>query len=207
MVWATAYKTLNIISSISLDVFFIYSCNIKHQVSMLSLTPLGCHMDKGRPKTKQSCLRPEACCYMVYCFLYKHGDLVLYVTWIYKENDKVVQTMLPKSNGILNSIGLIYESVSIYILHCDRLHIRCAGVPHGLQPQDYGGAVTSADDLFPEKKEQTLLISSLFYILGVNWISTGCVILPMSMWQPNGVNDNMETWCFMLHEYIKKTIK
>jgi hypothetical protein len=32
----------------------------KHRVSMLSLTQLACHMDKGRPKTKQSCLRPEA---------------------------------------------------------------------------------------------------------------------------------------------------
>ena len=46
---------------------------------------------------------------------------------------------------------------------------RISGVPHGLQPQDYAGAVTSAGDLFPEKKEQkTPLISSLFYIFRVN---------------------------------------
>jgi hypothetical protein len=31
-----------------------------------------------------------------------------------------------------------------------------------------GGTAPSTGDLFPEKKEQTLLISSLFYILGVN---------------------------------------
>ena len=63
-----------------------------------------------------------------------------------------------------------------------------SSVPHGLQPQDSepssgknesqlgdylqcggpGGTAPSTGDLFPEKKEQTLLISSLFYILGVN---------------------------------------
>jgi hypothetical protein len=40
----------------------------------------------------------------------------------------------------------------------------------------FKGTAPSTGDLSPEKKEQTLLISSLFYILGVNWISTGCVI-------------------------------
>jgi hypothetical protein len=78
MVWGTAYKTLKLATWTKADprqnilvcdqkldatwciAFFIYSYNIMHQISMLSLTPLGCHMDKGRPKTKQSCLRPEA---------------------------------------------------------------------------------------------------------------------------------------------------
>jgi len=48
--------------------FKMSSFNIKHQVSMLSLTPLGCHMDKGRPRTKQSRLQPDAWYYMVFWF-------------------------------------------------------------------------------------------------------------------------------------------
>jgi hypothetical protein len=47
---------------------WICTCNIKHQASMLLLTPLGCHMDKGRPRTKQSRLQPDAWYYMVFWF-------------------------------------------------------------------------------------------------------------------------------------------
>jgi hypothetical protein len=54
-----------------------------------------------------------------------------------------------------------------------------SGIPHGLQPQDYAGAVTSAGDLFPEKKRtknSTNFVTFLHFWsqLNFNWLCNLC---------------------------------